>query len=158
MGLIMEKTLILIKPDAFQRGLVGTIITRLERKGLKIAASKMMVLTDEILDVHYSHLKELPFFPGIKAFMSSGPVMAMAIEGCDAVSTVRKICGTTKGREADPGTIRGDYAMSVQCNLIHASEDLENAEKELANFFTESDYFDYELNNLNAVYARDEIE
>jgi len=154
----MEKTLILIKPDAFQRSLVGTIISRLERKGLKIVASKMLILDDELLETHYSHLKDLPFFPGIKQFMSSGPVMAMAWEGCEAVQAVRTICGVTKSREANPGTIRGDYAMSIQCNLIHASEDLEAAEKELKTFFLDSDYFTYDLNNFNMIYARDEQE
>jgi len=152
----MEKTLILIKPDAFQRSLVGTIISRLEQKGLKIIASKMMLLNDEILDIHYSHLKDLPFFPAIKDFMSSGPVMAMAWEGCDAVKTVRTICGVTKAREARPGTIRGDFGMSIQCNLIHTSEDIEAAEKELKTFFVETEYFSYDLNNFNVIYARDE--
>lgn len=152
----MEKTLILIKPDAFQRALVGTIIYRLEQKGLKIVASKMMQLNDEILDQHYSHLKDLVFFPEIKKFMSSGPVMAMAWEGCDAVQTVRTICGVTKAREANPGTIRGDFAMSIQCNLIHASEDIEAAQKELKTFFEDADYFSYDLNNFSMIYARDE--
>ena len=154
----MEKTLILIKPDAFQRALVGTIIARLERKGLKIIAAKMMLMTDEILENHYSHLVHLAFFPELKQFMTSGPVMAIALEGCDCIKTVRTICGTTKGREAKPGTIRGDYAMSIRCNLIHASEDYKTAEKELKLFFPNDDFFGYEFNNLNSIYGSEEKE
>ncbi|MFH0785148.1 MAG: nucleoside-diphosphate kinase [Pseudomonadota bacterium] len=152
----MERTLILIKPDAFQRSLVGTVIARLESKGLKIINAKMMVMTDEILENHYSHLANFWFFPELKKFMTSGPVMAMALEGCDCVKTVRTICGTTKGREANPGTIRGDYAMSIRYNLIHASEDLKAAAKELKLFFPDDDFFEYELNNLNSIYGSEE--
>ncbi len=153
----MERTLILIKPDAFQRGLVGTVINRLERKGLKMVASKMMQLNDELLERHYAHLVKLPFFPEIKEFMSCGPVMAMSWEGFDAISTVRTLCGVTNSREAAPGTIRGDFGMSIQCNLIHASEDGDAAKKELETFFTEEDFFTYEMNNLSVMYSGGEL-
>lgn len=149
----MERTLILIKPDAFQRGLVGGIIGRLEQKGLKVVATKMLQMTDEILDDHYSHLVKLPFFPEIKGFMSSGPVFAMSWEGMDAVAVVRRLCGVTNSREAAPGTIRGDFGISIQCNLIHASEDLAAAEKELKTFFADEDFFSYDLHNMPVLYS-----
>src|SRR5690242_6776393 len=106
-GDYMERTLILIKPDAVQRGLIGTIITRFEQKGLKPVGIKFLKLSDEILAEHYSHLADKPFFGGIRRFMQSTPVVAMCLEGLDCVDTVRALCGITKSRQADPGTIRG---------------------------------------------------
>ena len=152
----MERTLVLIKPDAFQRLLVGKIITRLEMKGLKLVAAKMVQISESQLNTHYSHLVEQDFFPEIKKFMSTGPVLASCWEGLDAVDTVRKLCGITKAREAEPGTIRGDFAMSVQCNLIHASENNSAATQELSNFFSEHEYFDYNYNNLSVLYSEHE--
>ncbi len=104
----MERTLVLLKPDAVQRGLLGDIISRFERKGLKITGMKMMNLTDRLLDEHYSHLNHLPFFGEIKGFMMLAPVVAICLEGVNSVETVRRLCGVTKSWEADPGTIRGD--------------------------------------------------
>ncbi len=153
----MERTLVLIKPDAIQRGLAGRVLTRFEEKGLKIAGVKFMQLSDELLNEHYSHLLDKPFFGGTKRFMQSTPVIAVCLEGLDAVNTVRALCGITKAREAAPGTIRGDLAMSVQANLVHASDSLETAEKEVARFFRDSELFDYDSPLVSAVYSEDEL-
>lgn len=140
----MERTLVLIKPDALQRGLAGEIIKVFENKGLKLVGIKMMTLTDELLNEHYSHLVGRDFFAEIKTFMRSTPIIACCWEGVDAVNTVRLLCGITKAREAAPGTIRGTYAMSVQANLVHASDSLETAEVEVERFFKPEELFDYE--------------
>ncbi len=140
----MERTLILLKPDAVQRDLVGEILARLERKGLKIVGLKMMQLSGELLDEHYSHLVGRPFFPEVKTFMQRTPVVACCLEGTDAVSTVRQLCGVTKAREAAPGTIRGEFALSVQANLVHCSDSLDTAEAEVARFFKPEELFEYE--------------
>jgi nucleoside-diphosphate kinase len=153
----VERTLVLIKPDAIQRGLTGRIITRFEEKGLKIAGIKFMTLSDELLNEHYSHLADKPFFPGTRRFMQSSPVIAICVEGLDSVETVRRLCGITKAREAAPGTIRGDWAMSVQANLVHASDSLETAEKEVTRFFNDSELFEYDTMTLRAIYSEDEL-
>jgi len=153
----VERTLVLIKPDAIQRGLIGTIITRFEEKGLKLVGIKFMSLTDEILNEHYSHLLDKPFFGGTKRFMQSTPVVAICWEGLDCVDTVRRLCGITKAREAAPGTIRGDLAMSVQANLVHASDSIETAEKEVARFFNDSELLSYTWLLTSAVYSEDEL-
>ena len=153
----MERTLVLIKPDAVQRGLIGRIITRFEEKGLKIVGIKFMGLGDKLLEEHYSHLADKPFFAGTKAFMKSTPVVAICFEGLDCVETVRRVCGITKAREAAPGTIRGDLAMSVQANLVHASDSLETAKKEVARFFTPDELLQYESAMTAIVYSQDEI-
>ncbi len=140
----MERTLVLLKPDAVQRGLLGEIIGRFERKGLKLVGMKMMQLDDALLDEHYSHLNHLPFFGEIKGFMMRTPVIATCWEGVDCVQAVRAMCGKTLAREAAPGTIRGDYAMSIQANLVHASDSLETAQAEVPRFFNDNELFDYE--------------
>lgn len=140
----MERTLVLIKPDAFQRDLVGEIITRLERKGLKLVGIKMMMLSDDLLETHYSHLRGRDFFPEVKTFMRRTPVVACCWQGTDCVDTVRLLCGITKAREAEPGTIRGDLAMSVQANLVHASDSLDTANVEIERFFKPEELFEYE--------------
>src|SRR5579859_850884 len=140
----MERTLVLIKPDAMQRDLVGELIQRFERKGLKLVGIKMMALPDELLDEHYSHLVGRDFFAEIKTFMRSTPIIACCWEGVDCVNTVRLMCGITKAREAAPGTIRGDLAMSVQANLVHASDSLETATVEIERFFNADELFEYE--------------
>ena len=152
----MEQTVVLVKPDGVQRGLIGEIISRFERKGLKLAALKMISLNDALLDEWYVHHKDRPFFPGLKSYMKSYPVIAMLWEGIDAATTVRKMIGITKAREADPGTIRGDFAMSQQYNLIHASESPEAAERERAIMFAEKDIFDWEKADSHHVYLEDE--
>ena len=153
----MERTLILIKPDAIQRGLAGKIITRFEEKGLKIAGVKFMNLTDELLAEHYSHLADKPFFGGIKRFMQLTPVIAICLEGLDCVETVRRICGITKSREAAQGTIRGDWAMSIQANLVHASDSIETAANEVPRFFGKSELLDYKSALTPTIYSEDEI-
>ena|ERR1051325_2573949 len=153
----MERTLVLIKPDAIQRGLIGRIISRFEEKGLKLAGLKLMRLTDELLNEHYSHIADKPFFPGTRRFMQLTPVIALCVEGLDCVETVRRLCGITKAREAAPGTIRGDWAMSVQANLVHASDSLDTAAKEVARFFNEAELFAYDSFLARAVYSEDEL-
>ncbi|MFT5165979.1 MAG: nucleoside-diphosphate kinase [Saprospiraceae bacterium] len=153
----MERTLILIKPDAIQRGLAGSVLNRFERKGLKLAGVKMMQLSDELLREHYSHIADKPFFPGIATFMKSSPVIAVCIEGLDCVDTVRRLCGITKAREAEVGTIRGDFAMSIQTNIVHASDSLENAKAEVKRFFNESELFSYDLALATNIYSSDEL-
>lgn len=154
----MERTCILIKPDALQRNLLGEIIRRFERKGLKIVGLKMMQLEDVVLEDHYVHHKDKPFFGKLRDFMKSTPVIAVALQGLDAVDAVRIIVGTTKGREADAGSIRGDLAMSIQTNLIHASDSTENAQAEIKRFFKEEELFSYKKVDLNFVYSEDELE
>lgn len=138
----MERTLIIIKPDALQRNLVGEIIGRFEKKGLKIVGLKMMELDDLKLEEHYAHLKDKPFFADIKKFMKSSPVLLMVLAGPQVVQAVRLIVGSTNGVEADAGTIRGDLAMTNK-NLVHASDSVENAEAEVYRFFNEDELFDY---------------
>jgi nucleoside-diphosphate kinase len=154
----MERTLILIKPDAIQRGLIGKIITRFEEKGLKPVGIKFLKLGDALLSEHYSHLADKPFFPGIRRFMQLTPVIAICLEGLDCVETVRSLCGITKSREAAPGTIRGDWAMSIQANLVHASDSIETASKEVPRFFDKSELFDYESALTPMIYSEDELD
>lgn len=148
-----EKSLIIIKPDAIQRNLVGEIIHRFERKGLKIIGLKMMTVHDTLVEEHYSHIKDKPFFPGIKNFMQSSPVVVMALEGINAVSAIRTIVGPTKGFEASGGTIRGDYSMSMQSNIVHASDSVENGLLEVGRFFDEGELFSYKKVDVEFIYA-----
>ncbi len=153
----MEKTLVLLKPSALQRGLIGEVIKRFEQKGLLLRGIKMMQLNDEILDEHYKHLSDKPFFTRIKEAMMITPIIATCWEGIDAVQVVRNLTGATNGRNAVAGTIRGDFSMSVQENIIHTSDSLENSEEELKRFFNEDEIFDYTSSNLHFLYANDEI-
>ena len=125
----------MLKPDCVKRGLMGEVISRIERKGYKIVDAKMMNLDEAILKEHYAHLADKPFFPEIVAFMTSGPVLGMIVEGENAVQGMRIIMGATKFEEATAGTIRGDFAHSTSENLIHGSDSLENAEIEIKRFF-----------------------
>lgn len=152
----MERTLVLIKPDGVQRGLVGEIVSRFEKKGLKMAGCKMISLDEAILREHYAHIADKPFFPGVANFMKSSPVIAMVWEGLECVEAVRLITGVTKGRTADAGTIRGDFAMSVSCNVIHTSDTVENAEKEVARFFNSDELFAYYKSEYEHVYNEEE--
>ena len=153
----MERTLVLLKPDAIQRGLAGRILARFEDKGLKIVGLKFMTLSDEILAEHYSHIVEKPFYGGVKNFMQSTPVIALCLEGLDSVETVLGMCGITKARAAAPGTIRGDWAMSMQANLIHRSDTKEAADLEVKRFFADSEIFEYSSATSAAIYSEDEI-
>ncbi len=152
----MERTLIIFKPDAVQRGLVGKILARFEERGLQIAGMKMEQLNDDMLQEHYAHLRDKPFFAKLTRFMKSVPVVLAVLEGVEAVDIARKMCGVTNSREALPGTIRGDYGMSVQSNVIHASDSKETAKKEVARFFAAKELFHYERADFHTVYAEDE--
>lgn len=154
----MEKTFVMIKPDAIQRGLIGEVFHRFERKGLKLIACKMSTLKEEILREHYAHIADKPFFPGISKFMQSSPVILTCWEGLECVKAVREIVGITKAREAESGSIRGDFAMSIQCNVVHASDTPENAEKELALHFDKADFHRYSKGEYEHVYSKDEYE
>ncbi len=134
----MERSLVLLKPDAVQRGLAGNIISRFEAKGLKIVGMKMRTFPAELLEKHYAVHNERPFFRGLVEFMSSGPVVALALEGKDAITVIRSMVGKTNSREAAPGTIRGDLGMSFSNNLVHASDAPETAEFELGLWFADS--------------------
>jgi len=149
------KSLILIKPDGLLRGLVGKVINRFEIKGLKIIGLKMFKLSSELSKEHYAHLVDKSFYSELEEFMTSTPIIALAVEGKDAVDVVRKIVGITNSRDALPGTIRGDFSMSVSKNVVHASDSPENAEKELKRFFKDSELFSY--SRTNNYYSSDEL-
>lgn len=140
----IQRTLILLKPDALQRDLVGAVVSRFEQKGLKIIGMKMMELNDALLDSHYAHIATKPFFKDVKEFMMSAPVVAMVLEGQDAVNAVRLILGPTRGYEASAGSIRGDFSIGVASNLVHASDSEDNAKVEIDRFFDPKELFQYE--------------
>lgn len=150
----MERTLIILKPAALQRGIVGEILSRFEHKGLYFVGMKMMQLDDAILNVHYGHLKEKSFFEDVKAAMSVSPVIVVCLEGVEAVRVVRTMVGVTNGRNADPGTIRGDYSMSVEQNVIHASDSIETAQVEIKRFFKDEELFEARRSNRSFYYAK----
>lgn len=153
----MQTTLVIIKPSGVQRGLAGEIISRFEKKGLLIAGMKMMQLDEAILREHYAHLVDRPFFPSLLRSMMSSPVVVMAVRGVDAVSVVRAMTGVTNARNAAPGTIRGDFGMSGQENIVHASDSPENAAIEVARFFKAEEVFDYAPCTITSIYAPDEL-
>lgn len=153
----MERTLLIIKPCAVQRGLIGAVISRIEQRGLKIVAMKMQQLDAAKLREHYSHKVDKPYYPLIEASMMAAPVVLMCIEGIEAVQVVRDMAGTTNGRHAQPGTLRGDYCVSGQENIVHASDSILAAAQELNRFFCDTDYMDYESPLFNYLYAADEI-
>ena len=152
----MEKTLIILKPDCVQRGLCGSVLHRFERRGFSIAAMKMVKFQNAVLEEHYAHLKGKPFFPSLVSFMSSSPVVVAVIEGKDAVEIVRKMCGATNARNAENGTIRGDFALSTQYNIIHASDSKETAEKEIKRFFSPGEIHSYKRALEGLTYSIDE--
>ncbi|MDQ3722540.1 MAG: nucleoside-diphosphate kinase [Actinomycetota bacterium] len=133
----MDRTLILVKPDAFARHLTGEIITRFERKGLQLSAMKLMTLDADTAKHQYAEHEGKPFFDGLVAFIISGPLVAMIFEGPNAVAACRQLIGATNGIEAAPGSIRGDYATETQRNLVHGSDSAESAEREIAIYFGE---------------------
>ncbi len=139
-----ERTLVLLKPDAVQRGLVGEIVGRLENRGWKIVGLKFMRMTDEVARKHYAEHVEKPFFPGLAAFMMSRPIIAIALEGENVVDAVRKSMGSTNPQDASPGTIRGDLAVNIGRNLIHGSDSIESAIRELGIFFNGEELYEYE--------------
>lgn len=149
----MEKVLIIMKPDAIIRGLVGDVTSRFEKKGLKIIGTKMTRLEDVLLEEHYSHIADKPFFTGIKGYMKSAPVILMVLSGENAVEATRIIVGATDGSKADAGTIRGDLSLSIQSNIVHASDTVENGEEEVLRFFKEDELFEYERPDARIIYS-----
>ena len=140
----MERTLVIIKPDGVQRGLVGPILTRLERRGLRLAAMKLIQITPELAARHYQIHQGKPFYEGLIDFITSGPVVVAVIEGQDAINTVRKTMGATNPAQAEPGTIRADYALEIGRNLVHGSDGADTAAYEIPLFFTEAEILSYE--------------
>lgn len=151
-----ERTLILFKPDAVQRALCGELLQRIENKGLKIVGLKMLQVTPEMAKQHYSEHVEKPFYPGLEAFITAGPIVAVAVEGLSAISIMRTLMGATNGAAAAPGTIRGDYGCSRQMNLIHGSDGPEAAAKELSIYFSDDELFSYDQLNVSMLKADDE--
>jgi nucleoside-diphosphate kinase len=147
----MERTLILLKPDAVQRGLTGQVLSRFEQKGLKIVAMKLMRITPELAAKHYEAHKERKFYPGLVKFMTSSPVVALALEGIDAIKICRTLMGATFGADAAPGTIRGDFGVSRSYNLVHGSDSPEAASRELGLFFPEG-LVQYDYAAVNWIY------
>ncbi|MEG1617240.1 MAG: nucleoside-diphosphate kinase [Bacteroidales bacterium] len=154
----MERTLVILKPSALQRRLIGEILSRFERKGFILCGMKMMQLTDEILDEHYAHLVDKPFYPRIKKSMKSAPVVVCCLQGVNAIPVIHAMAGVTNGRNAAPGTIRGDFSMSVQENVIHTSDSAKTAKEEIARFFSPEEIFEYNIATLHYLYADDEVE
>ncbi len=140
----MEQSLVLIKPDAVQRGLMGTIISRLERRGLKIVAMKMLHMDKTLAQRHYGIHKGKPFFDSLVEFITSSPIIALIIEGDRAIEIVRQTMGATDPAKANPGTIRGDFGLNVQLNLIHGSDSAETARQEISLLFTPEEIFQYQ--------------
>lgn len=131
----MEQTLVLVKPDGVQRGLVGEIITRLERRGLKLKGLKFLQMSRDLAGAHYAAHVDRPFYSGLVDYITSGPIVAMVWEGNEAIAIVRKTMGATKAGEAEPGTIRGDFAVEIGRNLVHGSDGVESAAREVGLFF-----------------------
>lgn len=148
----MERTLVLLKPSAVERGLVGQIITRFQQKGLIIEGIKMMQLDERILREHYAHLVDRHFFPWLLASMMATPVIALCLKGNDAIRVVRLMTGATNGREALPGTIRGDFSVSGQENIVHASSCAEDAKVEVERFFRPDELFDWTPSGIRFLY------
>lgn len=149
----VQRTAVLVKPDGMQRGLIGEIIARFERKGLKLVALKMVKLSDAQLSEWYAEHKDKSFFGDLKSFMAQMPIVAMAWEGIDAIPVVRKLVGTTLGREAEAGSIRGDFSMSQQLNLIHASSSQSDADREIGIVFDKPEIYEYEGVLERVIYA-----
>lgn len=148
----MERTLIILKPDAVQRALVGEITKRLEQKGLKLIGLKMMRLDSALLRAHYAHIVDKPFYKGIEEFMQSAPVVIMAWQGYECVNSVRTLVGATNPRLADAGTIRGDLSIGQGRNLIHASDSKSNGEEEINRFFDPEELFNYDKTEYAHLY------
>lgn len=153
----MEKTLIIIKPCAIRRDLIGEIIHRFEMKGLQLCGIKMIQLNDEILNEHYSHLIGRPYFQRIKDSMMKTPVIVCVWKSIDCVQIAREMAGCTNGREAARGTIRGDYSVSIQENIIHTSDSIENASIEIKRFFKKEEIFDFNQLSASVLYATNEV-
>lgn len=149
---MMEKSFVMIKPDAVERRLMGKVLTKFEEKGLQIIAAKMILIDDDLAKEHYGEHSEKPFFKSLVEYITSAPVLAMVIQGDECISVIRKIVGATNPKEAELGTIRGDYGMDTGRNIIHASDAPESAKREIALFFDESEIMDYEMPDNNMIY------
>ena len=148
----MEKTFLMVKPDGVQRNLVGNIVNRFENKGFKLVAGKLMIVTKELAEEHYVEHKDKPFFEELVDFITSGPVFAMVWEGENVIATARSMMGETNPQDADAGTIRGDYGLTVGKNVIHGSDSEESAEREINLFFKENELISYEKQDSTWIY------
>ena len=147
-----QRTFAMLKPDAVKRRLTGKILSRFEERGIKIIAAKTLMISEELAKTHYGEHSEKPFFNDLVSYITSGPVFAMVLEGDDVISMVRKMVGATNPKEADVGTIRGDYAIDLGRNVVHASDSEESAVREIGLFFDESEFCDYELPDEDIIY------
>ncbi|MBI1857966.1 MAG: nucleoside-diphosphate kinase [Candidatus Melainabacteria bacterium] len=150
----MEKTFVVIKPDGMQRGLIGKIISRFELKGYKLVAMKLIHVTDEIAKEHYKEHVNKPFFKALKDFITSGPVVAMVWEGKDAVNSIRKMMGKTNPMDADLGTIRGDFGIDIGRNVVHGSDSLNSATREISIFFSEDEILSWDCDIHKWIYEK----
>lgn len=153
---MIERSLILFKPDAVQRRIAGKLLTRLEDKGLKLIGMKLLQITPELSKKHYAEHVSKPFYPNLEAFITAGPVIAVAVEGPSAVEVVRGMMGPTSGVKAPPGTIRGDFGLSRQCNLMHGSDSVDAATRELAIYFKPEELVSWKVTLDEWVCAPDE--
>ncbi|MCI2803512.1 nucleoside-diphosphate kinase [Staphylococcus pettenkoferi] len=148
----MERTFLMLKPDAVQRNLIGEVVSRIERKGLKLVGAKLMTVPRSLAETHYSEHQGKPFYEGLVSFITSAPVFAMVVEGEDAVDVSRHIIGETNPSEASPGTIRGDFGLTIGRNIIHGSDSTESADKEINLWFNPEELSDYTANNEAWLY------
>lgn len=148
----MEKTFLMVKPDGVQRGLIGEIISRFEAKGFQLVGAKLMSISEELAESHYEEHKERPFFPDLVQFITSGPVFAMVWQGEQVIATARQMMGTTNPQEAAPGTIRGDFGLIVSKNIIHGSDSVQSAEREIKLFFQKDELVEYSKLINNWIY------
>ena len=149
---MMERTFVMIKPDGVQRRLIGKILQRFEQAGLKIVAMKFLKVSHELAEKHYEVHKDKPFYESLIKYITSGPVVAMVIEGQNAIERVRKMVGTTDPQKAEPGTIRGDFCQHIGRNVIHASDGKETAEKEISLWFSEDEIISYSMDDERWIY------
>lgn len=154
---MLERSLVLLKPDCIERRLVGQIIARFEAKGLNIVAMKMLRVTPELSKQHYAEHVSKPFYPSLEDFITSAPIVAMAVEGLDVIRVVREMLGATNGLKAAPGTIRGDFSSSRQMNLVHASDSPESAQRELKLYFRDDEFCEHHPLVAPAIRADDEV-
>ncbi len=150
----MERSFVMIKPDAVLRRLMGSVLSRFEDRGLKIVACKLMEISEDLAREHYGEHSEKPFFTDLVSYITSGPVLAMVIEGDDSISLIRKMVGATNPKEADLGTIRGDYALKTGRNIIHASDSPQSAKREISLFFNVSEFCNYVLPDEDLIYEQ----
>ncbi len=153
----MEKTLVIIKPCGIRRGLIGEVLLRFERRGLQVSGMKMVQLTEDVLREHYSHLVQRPYYQRIVDSMMFTPVIVCCLSGIEAVHIAHVMAGSTNGREAAPGTIRGDYSVSIQENIVHTSDSIENAKIEIKRFFKPEEIFEFEKFAKSVFYSVDEL-